>query len=153
MHTYLIDNSWKPKKTLNQNCFFRMGFNPLSAAKLLRLSSYLTVLWQAITKGNWWSLIGCKNGHIHFLLHDFCALPLSVGLRITLLCKNYLHNPFLYIFMRLFVCLFSSRVHFWVLIESEVLFCLLKVVLPNLLSSSQFLRTAALSITFPHFFI
>ena len=66
-------------------------FTSRVAIKKTARVSYLTILWQAITKGNWWTLIGCKNGQPVIaaiaiplpVLHSTAAIPYSLSLSHT----------------------------------------------------------------------
>ena len=48
-----------------KNCMLNI-YEPCGYKKTDEGVSYLTILWQAITKENWWTLIGCKNGQEGF---------------------------------------------------------------------------------------
>ena len=57
-HYHDLSSRWK-------NCTLNI-YEPCGYKKTDEGVSYLTILWQAITKENWWTLIGCKNGQEGF---------------------------------------------------------------------------------------
>ena len=69
-------------------------YEPCGYKKDRQSLSYLTILWQAITKGNWWTLIGCKNGQPVIASAAIAICQYNIALQYLVFTFSFSHKNY-----------------------------------------------------------